>query len=54
VRITGQAGSSYVIQASENSKNWNSIGTVNLSSSNAEFTDPVKTPALRFYRAVRQ
>jgi hypothetical protein len=54
VRVTGQAGSSYVIQASENSKTWSSIGTVNLNSTTAEFTDPVKTPALRFYRAVRQ
>jgi hypothetical protein len=54
MRITGQAGGSYVVQASQDSKSWSNVGTVQLSTSTGEFTDTSKTPGLRLYRAYKQ
>ena len=54
MRIAGQSGSSYVVQASQDSKTWSNVGSVTLSGSTAEFTDTAKTPGFRLYRAYKQ
>ena len=54
LRLAGQAGATYRIEASEDSRTWSRVGTVALSSSTAEFTDPARGPRYRFYRAVKQ
>ncbi|MGZ8898495.1 MAG: glycoside hydrolase family 9 protein [Limisphaerales bacterium] len=54
LRVTGQAGSTYVIQGSEDTKTWSNVGTVSLTSSTGEFLDSTRTPGSRMYRAVRQ
>ena len=54
LRVGGLAGSTYRIEASADSRTWNSVGTVTLSSTAAEFTDPAVPGKYRFYRAVKQ
>jgi hypothetical protein len=53
MRVSGQAGATYRIEASADSRTWASVGTVTLSASTAEFTDPAKGPRFRMYRAVK-
>jgi hypothetical protein len=54
MRIAGQTGSIYRIEASADNRTWTSAGTVTLSTSSAEFTDPATPGHHRFYRAVKQ
>jgi hypothetical protein len=54
MRVTGQTGSTYRIQASADNRTWTQIGTVSLSSTSAEFVDPSAASRYRFYRAVKQ
>jgi hypothetical protein len=52
MRVTGQSGKTYRIQASENSQSWSDVGTVTLSTTSAEFVDPNPSTKYRFYRTV--
>lgn len=54
MRVNGQAGTTYRIEASANNATWTNVGTVALTSSAAEFTDPPSRNRYRFYRAVKQ
>ncbi len=54
MRVAGQPGNTYVIQASQDGKQWSNVGSVVLASTTAEFTDTSKAPGSRMYRAVRQ
>ncbi|HVK59162.1 MAG TPA: glycoside hydrolase family 9 protein, partial [Candidatus Kapabacteria bacterium] len=53
LRITGKAGTTYMIQSSQDSKVWNNVGSVTLSTTTAEFTDSSKGPASKMYRTVK-
>ncbi len=54
LRLTGQAGVQYRIQASSDSKTWVDIGSISLESSSAEFVDSSPGINHKFYRAVAQ
>jgi hypothetical protein len=54
LRVTGQTGATYRVEASADNRNWSNIGSVSLSGSSAEFTDSAASGQFRFYRAVKQ
>jgi hypothetical protein len=53
VRIIGDVGAAYRIQASENSVKWADVGTISVTSeTGVEFIDTSGATNHRFYRAV--
>ncbi len=52
--VTGPAGSSYLMQLSQNGLNWTDVRTITLPGGSAEFLDTSNGSAHRFYRAVLQ
>lgn len=53
MRVTGKAGNTYMIQASQDNRSWNNLGQLTLSTTTGEFTDTSKTPVVRMYRALK-
>jgi hypothetical protein len=54
MRVAGQAGTSYRVEASADNRIWSTVGTVTLSGTSTEFIDPAPPGGYRFYRAVKQ
>lgn len=54
MRILGQVGTSYQIQASQDGKAWDNVGSVSLTTTSTEFSDPGSSTSYRFYRAEKQ
>jgi len=54
VQLSGQEGTTYRVQFSENGTFWMNLQTVTLSGSTAEFLDATAGSQRRFYRAVLQ
>lgn len=54
LKIAGETGRTYRIQASEDNKAWRDIGSVTLASPSTEFSDEATNPRYRFYRALAQ
>lgn len=52
LRINGEAGNIYIIQASENSVDWTDVGGVAVETSATQFIDSTKATNHRFYRAL--
>ena len=53
MRVTGKAGNTYMIQASQDNRSWSNLGQLTLSTTTGEFTDSSKTPVVRMYRALK-
>lgn len=54
MKISGEAGKTYRVQASHDSTTWSEVGALTLTSESGEFVDMTIGPSYRFYRAVAQ